>query len=123
MNKIALYSKSGDLAPLTMRVPGGVLFATLRPGFHEKKPYEGLAKVYKTVGEILADHPSAIVFDMTTGMVPPYNTKDKPTFMGPVADKLRKMGYPVWGAGLIQDYLESDREFGMQVMHDNGIRI
>jgi phosphoribosylamine-glycine ligase len=123
-NTIAVYSKSGDFAPLAMRTPGGIFFANHDPRFHEKEPYKGLAKVYKSLGEILADRPSAIVFDMTTGQVPPYQTGlNKPTLMGPVADKLRAMGYPVWGGGMIQDLLEADREFGMRVMHENGIRI
>src|SRR5574337_2010472 len=101
-----------------MRTAGGIYFATRDPVFHSKKPYQCLARVYKSLGEILADRPDAIIFDMTTGSLPDKKGQYDPkvTLMGPVADRLRKMGYSVWGAGMIQDYLESDRDFGMHLL-------
>jgi phosphoribosylamine-glycine ligase len=40
---------------------------------------------------------------------------------GDMAEKLKKEGYPIWGAGKINDLLEDDREFGFDVARNHDI--
>ncbi len=57
---------------------------------------------------MLAARPEAIVWDSTDA--------------GELADSLREW-MPVWGAGRVQDLLEIDRAYGIEVMTRTGIRI
>ena len=43
--------------------------------------------------------------------------------MGPLADKLKKAGYPVVGASKFADRLEQDRQFGFDIMEQSGIKV
>jgi phosphoribosylamine--glycine ligase len=72
------------------------------------KPLEDVVNYVDTINEGLKYRPSCIVFDGSG--------------KGDLADKLKKDGYKVIGAGVMNDRLEYDRDFGYKIMQMAGIK-
>lgn len=69
----------------------------------------GFVKCVKSLPEGLASHPDYVIFDMVGN--------------GLLAEKLKKSGYKVFGAGKVNDQLELDRDFATKVCQSLNIRI
>ena len=68
--------------------------------------YDGLLP---KVNKIDPDDDTIIIFDMSGN--------------GDQADELRKLGYRVFGSSRFSDQLEKDREFGLEIMREVGIKL
>ena len=75
---------------------------------YDFKPLEGAVDYVKSINEGLKKRPYCIVFDGSGE--------------GQLADKLKKDGYKVIGAGIMNDKLEYNRDFGYRVMKMAGIK-
>jgi len=109
---ILLYSRNGDLAALAPRV--GADLVITKAFARRKRLYQGLANLVADPEEAVRRRPEAIIFDQI-------GTETHKT--GALADAWRKRGFPVWGAGAINDVIELDRGFGLSIAVECGIRI
>ena len=106
MMKFLFYSKTGDSLPLALRcfIEGNDVILYLK---EEKQGYEGLLPKTDNWRKYISQD-RVVVFDMVRN--------------GVLADYLRRLKYPVFGAGKLCDNLELDRVYGTKVMQAVGIK-
>jgi len=109
---ILMISWNGDGVGLSRRIflDGHPITLFLSESFNRKKEhYKGLCPQVMSFEEGRDLNPEAVVFESSG--------------FGALADELRQSGVSVWGAGSLQDSLESNRGWGIEVMAKFGIRI
>jgi phosphoribosylamine--glycine ligase len=106
--KILVWSKSGNSAGLVLRMQ--------EEGHHVKIYYdkpihslENMVPMVKTMAEGVSEKPDLIVFDDVGA--------------GPLADRLRRQGFNVFGSSELGDFMELKREYGLKVMKEAGIKL
>ena len=100
---VILVSRYAELAPLASRI-GATLYLT-NAWYRKRGLNSGICSLADTLQDALRNRPAAVIFDHTGGPEEP---------LGKVADGLRARGFPVWGAGEVNDLLENNRAFGLQ---------
>jgi phosphoribosylamine--glycine ligase len=105
--RFLIYSKYGEGAGLGLRLEqeGNTVGLYIKEREY-RTVYDG---ILDKVGIRDIDDETIIVFDSSG--------------MGSEADKLKRSGHKVFGAGKFQDKLENDREFGLEFMQEHGIEI
>lgn len=111
MLKILLHTNSGQGLVLIDRLQSEGHDVTLFfKGLNSKfKVMDGIVKKVSSLEEGIKTKPDVVVFDYVT------ESED--------AEKLKKMGIPVFGAGKFNDDIELKRDYGLEVMQSVGIDI
>ncbi len=113
--KLLFISAAGDFLPVAQRVKeeGNQVAVWIKSARARALGlYHGvLDEIYDTLPTAFdaLEEPDAIIFDFIG--------------MGDLADELRRHGYAVFNGSRLQDKLEEDRHFGLQVMQQAGIQI
>jgi len=106
--KIRLISKNGDALPLLQRMQeeGYAVDYWIRLG---KDSYKGILPQQDHWNTGMAANDIAVLFDMVG--------------FGPIADSLKQINKPLYGAGSLNDALELNRQFGMKAAQMCGLNV
>lgn len=108
--KFFIYSDSGDAIALGVRLKEeGNEVCIFVKDKDAQDSGQGLVEHVENVPKALARKPDCVVFDMVG--------------LGMEADRLRKAGFNVIGGGSLQDRMEHDRRFGMDLARRLGIKM
>jgi len=92
---------------------GGTLHCVNR-WYRARNYYNGLCSIADTLQDALRNRPSAVIFD---------HVGDSSEPLGKIADALRARGLPIWGGGEVNDLLENNRAYGLQVALRCGLNV
>jgi phosphoribosylamine--glycine ligase len=104
---IKLISKEGDMLPLTLRMFESGVDTLAYLNKPDCKMHDRMQPKVESTTELDIQPNDTVLFDMVGA--------------GRTADYLKDKGYTVIGAGLINDRLELDRDFGDSFMEQHGI--